>query len=153
MKQGSEDFGYAHGADDVGVEAGVHAFAAAFARVSYGCVVDDDVDVAVRCFGVFACANDGAVFGDVDLDYFDGAWQVEGLESFDSGLAFLDRTRAEENMPRGCSLGEQLAGELETDAAVGCGRVSVICRGILLRSNEMCSPPVIRATSFLSVMM
>jgi hypothetical protein len=68
MEERRKDFGDAHGTHDIGVEAGVHAFPATLACVGDGCVVDYDVDVAMGMLGILACADDGAVFGDIDLD-------------------------------------------------------------------------------------
>jgi hypothetical protein len=51
----------------------VHALPAALACVGDGCVVDHDIDVVMRIFGVLTGADNGAVFSDIDLDKFDRA--------------------------------------------------------------------------------
>lgn len=76
LEEWREDFGDAHGTDDVGVKAGVHALSGSFACVGYGCVVDDHLDVAMGRFGVFASVDDSAIVRDVDLDQFDRARQT-----------------------------------------------------------------------------
>jgi hypothetical protein len=81
--------------------------------------------VAVRCFGVFAGADNGVVFGDVDLDDFDGAREVLGVETLERCVAFFDGAGAEEDVPGWCGSGEELAGELEAYAAVCWSWVSV----------------------------
>ena len=73
LEERCKDFGDTHGPDDVGVEAGVHAFAAAFASVGYSCVVDYDVDVTVGNSGILASADDSTVFSDIYLNQFDCA--------------------------------------------------------------------------------
>jgi hypothetical protein len=88
----------------------VHAFAAAGACVGYCCVVDDEVYVAVCCGGVFAGADDGVVFGDVEPDDFDGAGEVLGVETLEGCVPFFDGAGAEEDVPGWCGFGEELAG-------------------------------------------
>jgi hypothetical protein len=77
--------------------------------------------VAVSGCGVFTGADDGVVFGNIDLDDFDRAMEVERVETLECCIAFLDGARAEEDVPGWGCFGEELAGELEADASVGFG--------------------------------
>jgi hypothetical protein len=61
-------------------------------------------------FGVFAGADDGVVVGDVELNHFDCAREVLGVETFERCVAFFDGAGAEEDVPGWGGFGEELAG-------------------------------------------
>jgi hypothetical protein len=46
----------------------VHAITGSWARVGYGCVVDEDVDVSVFLGGGLGGTDDGGVVSDVEVD-------------------------------------------------------------------------------------
>jgi hypothetical protein len=76
----------------------------------------------VGSLDMFGCGGDAGVVGLVELKEFASSWVVFGLELFNGGFAFVERSGSDEDVVG--AFGHQLGGPFETDAAVCLGSVS-----------------------------